>query len=107
MQPFGLSERKYAFKLMGTFSFDIDYEIEFTKNLESPSIPNLDLLDFEGFKTTFKSDHKGNNMKFNYHFENNKIHFKQEQFQEIKQKLANLTKYENLYIIANIGGEND
>ncbi|MCD6176733.1 MAG: DUF3857 and transglutaminase domain-containing protein [Candidatus Cloacimonetes bacterium] len=107
MQPFGLSERKYGFKLMGTFSFDINYEIEFTKNLESPSVPDLELLNFEGFKSTFKSDHKGNNMKFNYHFENNKIHFKQEQFQEIKQKLANLTKYENLYIIANIGGEND
>jgi hypothetical protein len=92
---------------MGAFSFDINYEIEFTKKLESPSVLDLDLLDFEGFKTTFKSDHKGNSMKFNYHFENNKIHFKQEQFQEIKQKLANLTKYENLYIIANIGGEND
>ena len=107
MMPFGLSERKYAFKLMGAFSFEINYEIEFTKNLELPSVPNLELLNFEGFKTTFKSDHKGNSMKFNYHFENNKIHFKQEQFQEIKKKLANLTKYENLYIIANIGGEND
>lgn len=107
MNPFGLSERKYGFKLMGAFSFDINYEIEFTQNLVSPSVPDLELLNFEGFKSTFKSDHKGNNMKFNYHFENNKIHFKQEQFQEIKQKLANLTKYENLYIIANIGGEND
>ena len=107
MQAFGLSERNYAFKLMGAFSFDINYEIEFTKNLESPSIPDLELLDFEGFKTTFTSNYLGNIMTFNYHFENRKIHFKREQYQELKQKLANLTKYENLYIIANIGGEND
>jgi len=92
---------------MGAFSFDINYEIEFTKNLGSLSVPNLELLDFDGFKTTLTSNYQGNNMSFNYHFENNEIHFKREQFQEIKQKLANLAKYENLYIIANIGGEND
>lgn len=107
MQPFGLSSRNYAFKLMGAFSFDINYEIEFDKELSSPSIPKLEPLDFEGFKTTLTSQHEGKLLKFNYHFENTKLHFKKEQFQEIKQKLANLTKYENLYIIADIGEKND
>jgi len=107
MMPFDLSERKYDFKLMGAFSFDIDYEIEFIEKLENPSIPELELLDFDGFKTTFSANHIGNKMIFNYHFQNSKIHFKKAQFIPIKQKLANLTKYENLYIIANIGGNND
>ncbi|MDO9576437.1 MAG: transglutaminase domain-containing protein [Candidatus Cloacimonadales bacterium] len=107
MMPFDLSERKYDFQLMGAFSFDIDYEIEFSEKLENPSIPKLELLDFEGFETTLSIKHNDNKMMFNYHFENNNIHFKQKQFEEIKQRLANLTKYENLYIIAEIGGEND
>ena len=107
MTPFELSERKYDFKLMGAFSFDINYEIEFIDKLENPSIPKLELLDFEGFETTFSSQHQDNKMMFHFHFENNKIHFKKEQFLQIKQKLANLTKYENLYIIANVGGNND
>lgn len=107
MTPFNLSERKYDFKLMGTFSFDINYEIEFLRKLENPSIPDIELLNFEGFETTITTQHSANKMMFNYHFENNKIHFKKEQFLTIKQKLANLTKYENLYIIADIGGNND
>ncbi len=107
MMPFDLSERKYDFQLMGAFSFDIDYEIEFSDELINPSIPQLESLDYSGFETAFSSQHTDNVMTFNYHFENNEIHFKKEQFQEIKQKLANLTKYENLYIIANIGGNND
>ena len=105
MYPFKMSERKYDFKLGGAFSFDINYEIEFSDELASLSIPKLDFLDYEGFKTSLTQEHKGNNLKFQYHFENTKLHFKKEQFLEIKQKLANLSKYENLYIISEFGGE--
>lgn len=105
MMPFDLSERQYDFKFMGAFSFDTVYELEFAEKLKNISLPKLELIDFEGFKTSFSDDHQDNLMTFTYHFQNEKIHFKQEQFQTMKQKLANLTKYENLYIIGELGGE--
>jgi len=41
----------------------------------------------------------------NYHFETSKIHFSNDEFKELKQKLAGLSKYDKLYMIGNTGGE--
>ena len=101
MRPFALTSRKYDFKMAGAFSFDINLEIHFAEDIKNISIPELENIDYKGFKVTLDSKITDNSIKCNYHFENSKVHFKQADFIPLKAKLAKLTKYENLYIIGN------
>ncbi|MCK4836661.1 MAG: hypothetical protein KAT17_08480, partial [Candidatus Aminicenantes bacterium] len=105
--PFNLSVRRYDFKMDGAFSLDIDYEIDFPSLLESPSIPEMKAIDFMGFKTSIKSQTEGKNLRIITHFETSQIHFKKEQFLAIKEKIAELFKNDDLYIITDSGGKND
>jgi hypothetical protein len=107
MSPFNLSTRKYDFKMLGAFSLDNVYEIEFPADLMSPSIPNIKTFDFGGFKTTFKSKSEGNKLTINYHFETSKIHFKQEDYLLVRAKIADFLKNDNLYIIGEPGGHSE
>ena len=107
MAPFNLSVRRYDFKMDGAFSLDIDYEIDFPSLLESPSIPEMKAIDFMGFKTSIKSQTEGKNLRIITHFETSQIHFKKEQFLAIKEKIAELFKNDDLYIITDSGGKND
>lgn len=107
MNPFNLSSRKYDFKMAGAFSLDTNFEIEFSSDLLSHSVPKIEPLDYEDFKTTIKSSIDKNKIIVNYHFETTKIHFKQEQFLPIKEKIAGLFKNDNLYIIGKSGGHDE
>ena len=101
MSPFSLTSRKYDFKMVGAFSFDVNLEIHFAENIKNISIPKLENIDYKGFKVTLDSKITDNSIKCNYHFENSKVHFKQADFIPLKAKLAKLTKYQDLYIIGN------
>lgn len=103
--PFSLSERKYDFSMNGVFSFDINYELDYYKPFTGLSVPEIEELDYKGFKTSLKSNINKNKLSVKYHFETSKIHFKSEEFKELKQKLAALSKYDKLYMIGNTGGK--
>ncbi|MCD4818419.1 MAG: DUF3857 and transglutaminase domain-containing protein [Candidatus Cloacimonetes bacterium] len=97
--PLKLSQRNYDFKFGGSFSFDIKYDLDFAQSIKKVSIPKLKQLNIHGFTTEFTSKFKKKHLSCHYHFENDQLHFKKEDFQNLKSELAKLTKYQDLYII--------
>jgi len=103
MGPFDQSSRKYDFKMEGAFSLDTRFEIDFARNLESPSFPVIKTINFLGFKTRLSSLSEEGRLKIEYHFETRKIHFRKEDFLSIKETINELFKNDDLYIIADSG----
>lgn len=99
MSPFKLNSREYHFKMPGAFSLDTQLAITFPAKPAKPSIPRIKTFDFEGFKTTMKSQSDGNTLTIGYHFETTGIHFKKKQYLPLKTKISDFLKNDNLYII--------
>ncbi len=107
MRTFGLNERKFDFKTGGTYSMDTDIRMEFENELSEVSLPEIEELDFMGFKTGLKSSNEGRMLEVSYHFESSRIHFKKEDYLSLKYKLSSLSSGNNLYMIGAAGGENE
>jgi len=101
MQVFNLSERNYPFKINNTFSVDINEKVNFASPISSVSVPKSINLDYKGFKLTgvsnLSDDKKELNAKVS--FSSNRIHFKKEEYKDLKNKLSELEQLEKLYII--------
>ena len=101
MQAFSLSERNYPFKINNTFSVDISENLTFANPVKEISIPKNISLDYKGFKMSsngnLSKDKKQADVKVS--FEADKIHFKKDDYIDLKLKLSELEKYEKLYMI--------
>ncbi len=100
MSPFRLSKRKYNFAMPLTFSFDMQETYNFEKKIKKISLPEIETLDYLGFKTKFGNKQNKNSFTVSYYLESSKKHFKKEDYLPLKKKLSILSKYQNLYIIA-------
>jgi len=100
MSPFKLSKRNYNFIMPVTFSFDIHEQYDFKDKLKNISMPQINSLDYKGFKINYITKNTSKNIDVKFHFESSKKHFKKEEYLPLKQKIAVLSKYQNLYIIA-------
>ncbi len=104
MDAFSLSERNYPFKLSNTFSVDIEENLKLSTPIINASMPKDFNLDYLGFtltgNETLSQDNKQVNAKINLKV--NKIHFNQEDYILLKQKLSQLEKLGKLYIIGQI-----
>ena len=101
MGTFSLSERNYPFKLANTFSVDIEENLKLSTPIKNASMPKDFNLDYLGYKLAGKealsADNKQVNAKISLKVDN--IHFKQEDYIPLKQKLSQLEKLGKLYII--------
>ena len=101
MEVFNLSDRNYPFKIDNTFSVDINEKINFASPISKVSVPKAIDLDYKGFKLKGKSnlsdDRKELNAKVS--FSSNRIHFKKEEYKDLKNKLSELEQLEKLYMI--------
>ncbi len=101
MQVFNLSERNYPFKIDNTFSVDINEKVNFAKPVSQVSVPKTIDLDYKGFKligtSNLSDDKKELNAKIS--FSSSRIHFKKEEYKDLKNKLSQLEQLEKLYII--------
>ena len=101
MEVFNLTDRNYPFKINNTFSVDINEKVIFATPISSVSVPKTIDLDYKGFKLKGKSklsdDKKELNAKVS--FSSSRIHFKKEEYKELKNKLSELEQLEKLYII--------
>ena len=107
LRTFNISSRNYDFVMPGAFSFDIKTTVDYFEDFANVSVPKIETLDFMGFKTEIESNIKKNILTMNYHFDTSKLHFKKEQFQELRKKIASLSKTENLYLIGETGGRDE
>ena len=101
MEVFNLTDRTYPFKIDNTFSVDINEKVTFATPISSVSVPKVIDLDYKGFKlkgkSTLSDDKKELNAKVS--FSSNRIHFKKEEYKDLKNKLSELEQLEKLYII--------
>ncbi len=101
MEAFNLSERTYPFKIENTFSVDINEKLSFANPVSNISVPKAMDVDYKGFKLTGNSslseDKKELNAKVS--FSSNQIHYKQEEYKDLKNKLSELEELEKLYMI--------
>ena len=104
LRPFSMQKRNFDFKMGGTSSLDTNLSLKFDKKIDDISFPKVEDLDYQGFKTSLKTEIEGNTLKAHYHFESGKIHFKKEDYIPIKNKLSSLDKYGSLYMIGKLGG---
>ena len=98
---FGLSTRKYPFKINNTFSVNIQEIIYTPFAMRNVILPDLKPLDKSGFK--FKSyQEMAKNARAvitNVEFSASKIHFKAEEYRELKKAISSISSYNNLFII--------
>jgi hypothetical protein len=101
MKVFNLTERNYPFKIDNTFSVDINENISFANKIADISVPKTIDLDYKGFKLSETSSLSDDKKQFTskVSFSSNKIHFKQEEYKDLKQKLSELVRLEKLYMI--------
>jgi len=101
---FQLSERKYPFKLPGTFSIDITEELKVPFQLNEMSMPRVPELNYEGFKLTQETKllEDNTNLLSKTSFSSEKIHFTQGEFIPVRAKLSFMEQLEQLYIIGGI-----
>ena len=99
-----MQKRNFDFKMGGTSSLDTNLSLKFDKKIDGISFPKVEDLDYQGFKTSLKTENNGNVLTAHYHFESGKIHFKKEDYIPIKNKLSSLDKYGSLYMIGKLGG---
>ena len=101
MEVFNLSERQYPFKIDNTFSVDINEKLVFNKAVENLSLPKIKNIDYKGFKlsgtSNLSSDKKELTTKVS--FSSGRIHFKQEEYKDLKNKISELEQLEKLYMI--------
>jgi hypothetical protein len=104
MGAFQLSERKYPFKLPGTFSIDIIEDLKVPFQLNDMSIPKVPDLNYEGFNLTQDTKLLEDNTDLfsKISFSSEKIHFSQQDFIPLKTKLSFIEQLEKLYIIGGI-----
>jgi hypothetical protein len=104
METFSLSERNYPFKLSNTFSVDIEENLKLNTAIKNASMPKNFNMDYLGFtltgSETLSPDNKQVNAKIKLKVGN--IHFKQEDYIPLKQKLSQLEKLGKLYMIGQI-----
>jgi len=105
MNIFSMPERKFDYKANGTYSLDTSIKIQFEKDLDKISFPDIRTFDYKGYKTSISKKTDKNILEINYHFENNQIHYKKEDYQDIKSALSALDSYGNLYMIRTTGGK--
>jgi len=101
MEIFNLSERNYPFKIDNTFSVDINEKINFANPVAEVSVPKAIDLDYKGFQlsgTSKLSDDK-KELTAKVSFSSNRIHFKKEEYKDLKNKLSELEQLEKLYIV--------
>ena len=101
MEVFNLSERNYPFKIDNTFSVDINEKVNFATPISSVSVPKSIDLDYKGFKLTGNSNLSDDKKELNakVSFSSSRIHFKKEEYKDLKNKLSELEQLEKLYII--------
>jgi len=101
MQVFNLTDRNYPFKIDNTFSVDINENISFVNKIADISVPKTIDLDYKGFKLSGTSKLSDDKKQFTskVSFSSNTIHFKQEEYKNLKQKLSELVTLEKLYMI--------
>ncbi len=101
MGVFKLSERNYPFKLSNTFSVYIQEHLTLTNPLKKVSMPQISNMKTKGFvlesKNSLSKDKKQVNAAVSFKAE--KIHFRQADYKELKQKLSQMVKLGKLYII--------
>ncbi len=103
LNVFRLTERNYPFKINNTFSVDIKETLNLAQAVKNVSIPEIQQMDYKGFKLNFSNElsEDGKTLKSSVDFSSNKIHFKKEEYKEIKNKLSELENLEKLYLIGN------
>jgi hypothetical protein len=101
LNAFQLSERKYPFKLMGTFSINVTEQLKVPFQMNEMSLPKVPDIDYNGFKLTQDIKLMENNTKLfcKTDFSSEKVHFDIKDFLPIKARLAVLDQLEKLYII--------
>jgi len=101
MGVFKLSERNYPFKLRNTFSVDIKEHLTLTNPLQQVSMPEISNMKTKGFVLESNNSLSNDNKQVNatVSFKAEKIHFKQADYKDLKQKLSQLEKLGKLYII--------
>lgn len=99
MNAFSLPERKFDYQTGGKYSLDTNLKINFGSDPGSISFPDIRTFDYKGYKTTMNKKTEGNTVIINYHFENDQIHYKKEDYRDIKSALSELDSYGNLYMI--------
>ena len=101
MGVFKLSERNYPFKLSNTLSVDIKEHLALTNPLKQVSMPEISNMNYKGFvlesNNSLSADKKQVNATVS--FKEEKIHFKQADYKDLKQKLSQLVKLGKLYLI--------
>ena len=104
MSVFNLSERNYPFKLRNTFSVFISENLNLTNPLKKVSMPVIENMNYKGFvmenKNRLSSDNK--QVHASVSFKAEKIHFKKEDYKDLKQKLSQMEKLDHLYIIGKL-----
>ncbi len=105
MGVFSLPERKFDYKTGGKYSLDTSLKIVFEEELEKISLPEIKTFDYKGYKTRIEKKTDKNVLEINYHFENDQVHYKKEDYQDIKTALSALDGYGNLYMIRTTGGK--
>ncbi len=100
LNAFNLSERKYPFKLENTYSLDVSETIRFPEDISELSIPKLKELNNKGFIFNFEHERPDNRtISLSTNFSINAIHFKNDDFSELKNEIAKLAGYDKLYLI--------
>ncbi len=104
MGVFKLSERNYPFKLNNTFSVDINEKLTLTNSLKKVSMPVITDMNYKGFVLKSKNSLSENKkqVQATVSFQAQKIHFKKDDYKDLKQKLSQMEKLGNLYIIGNL-----
>ena len=104
MEPLGLSERNYPFKLSNTFSIDIEENLKLSTPIKNASMPDDLNMNYLSFNLTGSESLSKDNTQLNakISFKVNDIHFKQEDYLKLKQKLSQLEKLSKLYVIGKI-----
>jgi len=100
LAPFNLMDRKYPFKLNNTFMIKVEESVTLAEGISNVSIPDIEAIDKKGLEFKFLSKNFDNkSLQFLTSFAYRQIHFRQEDYKELKNEIARLDSYANSYII--------
>jgi transglutaminase-like putative cysteine protease len=99
LRPFNMSSRRYPFKLPNTYSINIAEKIKLPYRVSSVTLPKVKNLDHKGLTFTSEANAGDKIISIRSSFAVDKIHFKQDDFMNLKEKIAKLASYEKLYLI--------
>lgn len=100
LNPFNITERKYPFKLSNTFMMKVMETVTLADDVTDISIPDITTFDSKGIEFNFLfKNFENKSLQIISSFAYNKLHFKQEDYQKLKNEIARLDSYGNSYII--------